>query len=341
MRRSRRRRQLGKQMDDARSTSATGSSRTAREVPGAAASALPLNTVTLWVTNTIERDYRARDVFPAIRLEASPDLRPSTSLHLITAAKAEELLEDARARVAEVRKGLRTAYVAHVRACDAAIKDAADRFADFSKGVAQRVTGATKRGELWRGSKQQLIDLGIVLNGPWPGEPGGCTRWARAVDWRGYKAGIAPYSSLWPGLYEVRIEVPRARPADDSSKTIEPAKAEKARRTLEEMPQSAQEFLVDLIAETRRMVRICLDQALVQNKPHGYALDPTSLEEIYTGFDALSEAIVSARVKFDPARRKSSVQSYRAQIAQADPAFQAQMTTLLQQNARLIEGDVP
>ncbi len=166
-----------------------------------ATNALPLNTVVLWVTNTIERDYVARGVFPKIRLQLSKELRSNATLHCLMPAEAEAMLADATKRAsapAVEHRWLRKAYGAFINDLRAATVEADARPAAFATPAAVNIH-RSDTCERWRGTKGQLQAIGIRLDAPWPGEAGG-KRWGCARDARSYKTSITKWSTIWPGL---------------------------------------------------------------------------------------------------------------------------------------------
>jgi len=88
----------------------------------------------------------------------------------------------------------------------------------------------------------------------------------------------------------------------------------------------------------RMMARISLEQALEPALWHGYTLDEDAVGEIQASFDAVVEAVIGARVKFDSALHAEIAQKYRATIAAADKAFQSQFASLVCPNPRILEG---
>lgn len=296
----------------------------------------PQDTVLLWLTNTIERDYCARSVFPELRLQTAHSVRSSASLHLLTPAQAARLLSDAKVRELEVHKGLKVSYSAHVKGCDAAIQQAEERRTAFTAGDAHCSLKCDSY-ERWWGTKAQLAAKGVSLDGPWPNEPNG-KRWAKAKDWRGYSTSITPYSPLWPGLFEARIEIPIEVWGKKYDKKPAVDEVERARRDLASMPESADDFRAHMVDSMRMMANITLEQAMKPARWHGYTLDEDAVGEIHASFDAVVEAVVGARINFDRARHAETAQQYRAKIAGADAAFQAQFDSLVKPNPSILEG---
>lgn len=303
-----------------------------------AGTAPPLDTVLLWLTTTVERDFEERGAFPRLRHAQARAFRAAATLHYLTADEADAVLEDAIAREQSVRRGTRNAYSAHIKGVQAAMKEAAERPAVFASQDAV-CAYKSEHAERWRGTKDQLKAHGIGLNGPWPHEPGGKELWAQARDSQGYKTSITRFSTVWPGLYEARITIPYEVWGPKHSEKPKANEADLAKRNLASMPGSADNFRAHLVDSMRMMARISLDMAMTPATYHGYTLDEDAVGEIHASFDAVVEAVVGARVKFDSALHAEIAQKYRAQIAAADQAFQAQFETMVRPNPRILEGD--
>lgn len=297
----------------------------------------PLDTVLLWLTTTVERDFQERGAFPRLRYSQARAFRGVATLHYLSTDEADSVLEDALAREQSVRRGMRNAYAAHIKSIQAAMKEAAERPAVFASPKAA-CTYKAEHSERWIGTKDQLEAHGIQLAGPWPCEPGGKARWAKARDSHGYKASITRFSSIWPGLYEAYISVPYAVWGRKDNEKPKANEADLARRNLASMPSSADDFRAHLVESMRMMARINLDMSIKPATYHGYTLDEDAVGEIHASFDAVVEAILCARVKFDSALHAEISQKYRAQIAAADQVFQAQFETLVRPNPRILEG---
>lgn len=300
-------------------------------------SAPRLDAVLLWLTATVERDLHERGVFPRLRQAYAKAYRAAASLHYLSADEAEAVLEDATARVKSVKGGTCNAYCAHIKSIRAALKEAAERPAVFASPAAV-CEYKSLHAERWRGTKDQLKAHGIRLDGPWPHELGGNGRRKQARDARGYKTSVGRFSTVWPGLYEAYISIPSEvwGPSYDEKTKADDAKL--AKLNLASMPSSAEDFLAHLVDSMREMARLSLEVAMKPSTRHGYTLDEDAVGEIHASFDAVVEAVVGARVKFDSARHAEIAQKYRAQIAAADQAFQAQFETLVRSNPRILEG---
>lgn len=296
-----------------------------------------VETVILGLSMTIERDYIQRGVFPALRNQNAVTWSGSTGFHHLTIDEAEALLEDARARLESAFKWLKNAYSSHVRALGGAIKEAKTRrgkletkepFCEYKD----------ENCEFWHGTKEQLLAIGICLDGPWPGEPGGKLSWAKATDKRGYPLRLSRYSTTWGTTYRVRIEIPQQ---DRRGKEVEEQRAIKryeAQIRLRDMPSSADGFRRDLVKSIRHML-----QCFIPAKPsewHGYALDDESVTAILVSGDAVVEAIMAAKVNFDAKRHQEIALGYKKAIAEADNAFQDKLSLLTKPNAKILEGEV-
>ncbi len=302
-----------------------------------ASSAPPLDTVLLWLTTTVERDFDERGAFPRLRHAHAQAYRGAATLHYLSADEASAVLEDAMAREKSVRRGTRNAYAAHIKSVQAAMTEAAERPAVVASPAAV-CAYKSEHAERWRGTKDQLKAHGIRLDGPWPHEPGGKERWAQARDSQGYKSSITRFSTIWPDLYEAYITIPYEVWGPKHNEKPKANEADLAKRNLASMPGSADDFRAHLIDSMRMMARISLDMALKPASYHGYTLDEDAVGEIHASFDAVVEAVVGARVNFDSALHAGIAQKYRAQIAAADQTFQAQFETLVRSNPRILEG---
>lgn len=302
-----------------------------------ASTAPPLDTVLLWLTTTVERDFEERGAFPRLRHAHAKAYRGAATLHYLSADEADAVLEDATAREKSVRRGTRNAYSAHIKSVQAAMTEAAERPAVFASPAAV-CAYKSEHAERWRGTKDQLKAHGIRLDGPWPHEPGGKERWAQARDSQGYKTSITRFSTVWPGLYEAYITIPYEVWGPKHNEKPKANEADLAKRNLASMPGSADDFRAHLVDSMRMMARINLEMAIKPASYHGYTLDEDAVGEIHASFDAVVEAVVGARVNFDSALHADIAQKYRAQIAAADQAFQAQFETLVRPNPRILEG---
>lgn len=294
----------------------------------------PIDSTLLTVTNTVEADYARRGVFPRLRRCNAMNPHAGSCVHFTPEAEALDVLADAKGLLPHVAGPMRNAYGAHIRGIESAIANAAERVRLFAATEAICVSDSTIRPR-WVGTKANLqARLGIVLSGPWPKEPGG-KRWVHTCDSRGYKAALTPFSSTWPGLFEVAITVPapKREAATDSKE------AERATQSLRNMPTCAAEFLRELLDSSRVMVRICVESAEKGSKSHGYSIDSDSVADIYLGFDAVADAIMGATTKFDAERHREIAQAHRAVVAAADGGFQSKFADLTRARPDLLSGD--
>lgn len=324
----------------------------AAAAPQTARAEPPLDTVLFWLTAAVERDYEARGAFPALRRSTAQGFRAASTLHYLSTDEAAAVLADALAKRQSDRRGIGQAYKALVKSLQSATEEAVARPALFAAPRAQCLHKSDSR-ESWFGTKQQLQAHGIQLTGPWPSEPGGKERYAVTRDSRGYKTNITRFSSIWAGAYLACIQIPyevwgakferKSKPistdadAEAAQRNVQRNVAA-ARRNLAEVPTSADDFRRHVVQRMREMIRIPLDLALEPADYHGgYTLDEDAVGEIHASFDAVVEAVVGARVKFDQARHTAIIQRYRAAIAAGDQTFQAQVAALTRPNPRILE----
>lgn len=242
-----------------------------------------LDAVVLWLTLTIERDYIERGVFRAFRTETASASRANATLHYLTQAEAQALLDDAEVRRLDVYKSLKVAFNAHASNLRAALEEAQKRRAKWE--AAEPVcTYRSEWSENWRGTKEQLRSLGIALDGPYPGEQGGKERWAQTRDRRGYKVRITRASTTWPGLFLADIEVPKDV-RDKMRESEKQAAAEKERlQRLKTLPATPDKYREE-VAKTFWMFASAT-KAQMQAKD-GYRFTDEVVEEF---MDAVSEA---------------------------------------------------
>ena len=304
-----------------------------------APAAPPLDTVLLWLTNTVERDFELRGVFPRLRRAHGMAFRGAATLHYLSDSEAAAVLADAeeRARARLIPWRTWNAFREQFKNLQAAMKEAAERTAMFA-GAEPVCVYKYDSQECWRGTKDQFKALGIQLAGPWPREPGGNRRFAKTRDSRGYKTFVTRSSPAWPDLYNAKISIPVEVWRQKQAEKPKGEEAARAKRRLATMFDSKDAFRAHVVDGMRQMVRFALDEASKPADWHGYTLDADALSEIHASFDAVAEAIVGARVNFDSALHAEIAQGHRAKIAAADTAFQAQFETLVRPNPRILEG---
>lgn len=297
----------------------------------------PLDTVLLWLTMTVERDFIARNVFPKLRISNVRGYRGSSGLHYLIPDEASAVLADAFERREAVAGPMKKAYTGLIGVLRQAIAEAEERPALYGPGSAVCIY-RSEVCETWRGSKDQLVEHGIKLDGPWPWESGydGRKRRREARDIRGFEVTVERVGTIWPGRYAARIWLPQAESkpqADEQSK-----EADRARRDLAAMPDSADAYRAHVVNSLRSMTRYALENAREAARWHGYTIHEDAIDEIHAGFDGLAEAVAGARVNFDARRHEETAQQYRAKIAAADPSFQATIAGLVKPNPKVFEG---
>lgn len=293
----------------------------------------PIDAVLVWITPTIGRDYSARSVFPELCTANANAHQGGSALYYLTLTGASALLADARAQIRVLKWHRRTAYRRHARSIIDAMRTAKARPGLFER--AEPVCDwKNEYSEGYHGTKDQIATLGITLAGPWPGEPG-FKRRARTVDKRGYEARIKRAQGAW-AVFEVVVTLPVAiASAGDRGKEI----VERAKRELDNMPTSERAFRCRLLGNLRSFVRIPLDTASEPPRFHGYRLDPGSLDEIFEAFDVAIEAVIGAKVTFDPVVHEKVRSKHLAEIAAADPSFQATISALTRPNGAILQGE--
>lgn len=293
-----------------------------------------LDAVLVWVTATVENDYIDRSVFPAIRRAKAFSRLSASAVFCLTFGDAEELLEDAQARYACTRRAGKNAFGQFAKAVSAAIEEARGRRAIF-EAKEPVCDYKSEYSEDWHGSKEQLLAMGICLAGPWPGEPGGKERWAKATERRGYGVSISRYSTIW-GLYRARIDIPqetRLQAADTRERAKEQGYAQ---AKLDLMPKSVDEYRRECVKSARSYLAAAINARPVVG--HGYSVTDESMTAILMSCDAVVEAIMDAEVNFDAARHEQIALGYKKEIAGADSSFQQALSTLTKPNPKILEG---
>lgn len=293
-----------------------------------------LDAAVVWLTRTVERDYAQRSVFPLIRSDFADLEGANGTAYYLTQGYAEALLEDAQARVESTSKGLRNAYSAFVRGLKYALEQAQERSSTF-EAEQPICTSETEMWEDWRGTKAQLQAMGIVCQGPWPGEPD-AKRTRRGVDSRGYPTNIQRFSKIWCGLFEAHICLPWQEAKSSAAQESRDKVADRALLNLKHMPKSIDEFRRNVVGHARTIMSLWCD--VKEQNSHGYTLSEEALPELHASFDAIAEAIMAAPVKFDAARHKQIAAGYQKEIAGADAGFQQKLSELFKPNAKILEG---
>lgn len=306
----------------------------------------PVDTVLFWLSRRVEQDFVRRGVFPNLRYGNAKGFQGGATLHYLSPSEAAIVLADAVERHepsngANALNGYdRRSFTDHIAMLRSAMEEAEQRRLEFqaTELVCRR---RDDDRECWTGTKEQLGALGIHLDGPWPREPGGKRRWAKTRDGRGYTTHITVCSTMWPGRFEARIEIPydvQTRKAA-SARTI--ANADRAARTLEEMPASEGDFRNLVINGLCRAINWDLKMRWAPSDWHGYTLGANAFPAIQAAFNALKEAIEDSEVFFDADLHERVAQGYRAEIAAADNRFQSQFARLVRPNPSILEGGAP
>lgn len=134
--------------------------------------------IEVWITPTIERDYRERNVFPELRIEsAAKRIRGGTTgVFFLTLGEAEAIRQDAleRTKRLDLPRGLPMAYGCLLRAISPAIKAArGDREDPGREAVAAEVANASSlfhKGDRvrycspWRNDKDDGVEMVITAD---------------------------------------------------------------------------------------------------------------------------------------------------------------------------------
>lgn len=304
-----------------------------------AGEAPPLETVLLWLTSTVERDYISRRVFPSQRYDQAKAYRASATLHYLTPEQAKAMLADALNREPEVSKGLKKAFRGHIKSLQSGLAEAAERPAVFS-ATAPTCIRQICGYEVWRGTKQQLLSHGIRRNDdlPWPGEPGGKERSCGARDSRGYKVSIKRHSAVWPGIFEAAIAIPYEVQQREHTQAERTERARKARQSLAVMPQSADDFRTSVIAEVRRFVRFQIEWNSKPSEHHGFRLAEGVLALVDEALDGVIDVLSEVPIHFDAVLQSEVARKHRAELASADATFQSKMAAIMKPDQALIDG---
>ncbi len=75
----------------------------------------PASTIKIWITRPVERDYRRRNVFPALRIETAFKLGANgvTGIYRVSKEDAESVLKDAEAQHETMERGVATRGLRH------------------------------------------------------------------------------------------------------------------------------------------------------------------------------------------------------------------------------------
>lgn len=251
----------------------------------AALKCFPLDTVILWVTPTVERDYIARNAFPALRNAAAVELRSGGARHMLTLAEAADVHADADAQYKKTRHGVKLAYGRLERGLVQEIQSAQERVAQAALERATQLWGHT-HGEAWRGSRRQLAASGFVMEEALPGEGEAVSRRARARDHRGFAAMVS--ATPWEGVFVATVTFPK----EHIEKLCQAEKAEEDRRKeayrealiLQHAPATPAAFLEG--ARTRFWNHVNRTVGELRGC-YGYRLDESSVQDF---LDSAAEA---------------------------------------------------
>lgn len=165
----------------------------------------PRDSVELWLTPTVEQDFEQRGAFPELRRPLAVAVRAASgwALHVLRGDLAELVLADCIRRTGEVCGGTLNAYHGHERRLREAIEEARSREV-LLDASGPRHAGRFCDQERWIGTQAHFEAMGITGFAAHPER----MRW-RTKDSRGFPAHVCGSSSLWPGLFEVTITLPR------------------------------------------------------------------------------------------------------------------------------------
>ena len=138
-----------------------------------------------------------------------------------------------------------------------------------------------------------------------------------------------------------RAEVMRSENAKQRAKEQKELdeKAQRARKDLESVLRSEDAFKRHLIKLFKDLAPLTLNLARESRSWHAYTLSEEAAGEIWMSFDAVVEAVMQAKVDFDPVRHESILNGYQEIIRAADPAFYAQLDKLTLPNSTILEGE--
>jgi hypothetical protein len=165
--------------------------------------------VVVWLSRTMQIEYRSRSVYQEFWSEEALDTNSSGGvLVYLDGQSAREMLADARRMWAASSHSLRNAYRSTIQHLEDGIRDASVRRRQLEGPSPQCLHVVEQKQELWRGTKQQLAAMGIIFPGPYPGEPGGAPRRAMTQDSRGFKVWVKSAKHVWHGLFYAQVVLP-------------------------------------------------------------------------------------------------------------------------------------
>lgn len=251
-----------------------------------------LDAVLFWLTPTVERDYIARNIFPAVRrLAAFKTQNNGQSLLHLKPTTAAELLADARVQYEKplTQRGLKVAYRCLLDQLRHQIKMAEERAA-IARASAATCTSSSHYMETWYGSRSQLEASGFTIDGPLPGEEGMSKRRGRAQDKRGYGAAVMLVEpNLWPGLFKVEVRLPE----EHREQLKKAQQSDKRRRAMELAVKDAPATQAQFRSEAAQRFWLWVNLTICELRDGvGFRLSDASIDEFK---DAASEAFHAIR----------------------------------------------
>lgn len=305
---------------------------------GEASQSPALETVVIALTWQVQNDYTERGVFPELRSQNAQFKRSLTTFYFHSLDASGLILEDATARRDTAKGGLKLAFKSHVENLALAIQEARER-PKRMESAEPMCRYKDSHAEDWRGTKQQLIALGICLDGPWPKEPGG-KEWTRVRDQRGFPVSLSRDCNIW-GFYRAYIELPWKEQVRQESEREEdkarPQLAARAKESLRTIPMSVDEYRRSAIKTLNLLMRAVIDEKPVNY--HGYQMTTEGANSIRESLDAVVEAIMRVETVFDPVHHLGIVQQRQADFIATQPSFKTTLAQLTKPNAQLLTGE--
>ncbi|WP_028605526.1 hypothetical protein [Ottowia thiooxydans] len=115
--------------------------------------------------------------------------------------------------------------------------------------------------------------------------------------------------------------------------------AERAKRELQGIYKTEQEYRLSLLERARRTLGSIFNKSDQPEEWHGYRFESSGVDSIMLVIDAITEAVMSANVIFDAERHEKLISGYRALIRAADPAFERQFATLTKIDVSILQGE--
>ena len=257
--------------------------------PATAPKVFPLAAVVFWLTPTVERDYIARNAFPALRTATAVELRSGGSRHMLTLAEAADVLADAASQYEKTQRGVKLAYGRLQHWLNEEIQCSQKRMALAALEHATQRSDVDWR-ESWHGTRRQLEASGFMIEGALPGESGAASTKARILDRRGYPA--TAFATPWNGLFDVTVHIP----AEVSKRLAEAAAADKERRAeesrialvLQYAPATPEAFREDVNRRFWNHVKCIRDEL---RGGCGYRMDDQTIEKFTEAVSKACDAI--------------------------------------------------